>query len=151
MRFKRPCFLLATLFSILLMVVPLPVTAQDSCRISVETILASRDGSGVDPQLRQHIGELQSMFNYTAYRLLSSEVLNLREGQSGKVSLPGNRQLTITPNKIHGSRADIAMQMMKKRRPVFQTQIQLLNNGSLFVGGPQYQNGNLIFKISGSY
>lgn len=151
MRFKWPCFLTATLFSILLIVAPYTATAKDSCRISVETILASRDSSGIDPRLRQHIGELQSMFNYTAYRLLSSEVLNLREGQSGRVSLPGNRQLTITPNKIHGSRADIAMQMMKKRRPVFQTQIQLLNNGSLFVGGPQYQNGNLIFKISGSY
>ena len=151
MRFKQPCFLLVTLLTILLIEVPLPAAAKDSCRISVETILASRDGSGVDPQLRQHIGELQSMFNYTAYRLLSSEVLNLREGQSGTVALPGSRQLTITPNKIQGSRADIAMQMMKKRRPVFQTQIQLLNNGSLFVGGPKYQNGNLIFKISGSY
>ena len=127
------------------------VLAKDRCRIRVDTILASRNGSGVDAQLKRHVGELQSMFNYTSYRLLSSESLNLKAGQSGTVSLPGSRRLKITPQKIRGSRADIALTMMKKKRTVFQTQIQLLNHGSLFVGGPTYKNGNLIFKISGSY
>ena len=134
-----------------LIAVPSPSLAKDSCRISVDTILASRQGSGVDPQLQRHIRELQSMFNYTSYRLLSSKALDLIEGQSGQVALPDARQLTITPQKIRGSRADIALQMTKGGRSVFQTQIQLLNHGSLFVGGPKYQNGNLIFKISGSY
>jgi len=125
--------------------------AQESCRISVDTILAARNDTVVDPQLKRHIGELQSMFNYTSYRLLSSESLNLSVGQSGMVSLPGDRRLKITPQSIHGSRADIALQMMKQKRTVFETQVQLLNRGSLFVGGPTYQNGNLIFKISSAY
>ena len=151
MRFKLPGFLTAALLTTCLIIVPSPSSAKDRCRISVETILASREGSGVDPQLQRHVGELQAMFSYTSYRLLSSESLDLEEGESGRVSLPGNRQLTITPHKIRGSRADIALQMMKQRRTVFQTQIQLLNRGNLFVGGPKYRNGNLIFKISGSY
>jgi len=130
---------------------PAPVWANDQCRVSVETILASRQGSGVDPQLRRHVDELQSMFNYTSYRLLGRESLNLRKGESGTVSLPGDRRLKITPHRIRGDRAEIALQMMKKNRSVFQTQIQLLNHGSLFVGGPKYKNGNLIFKISGDY
>ena len=125
--------------------------AQESCRISVDTILAARNDSVVDPQLKQHIGELQSMFNYTSYRLIGSESLNLSVGQSGMVSLPGDRQLKITPHKFHDNRADIALQMIKQKRTVFETQIQLLNRGSLFVGGPNYQNGNLIFKISSAY
>ena len=127
------------------------VEAKDRCRIQVDTILASRNGSGVDAQLKRHVQELQSMFSYTSYRLLSSESLNLNAGQSGTVSLPGSRRLKITPQKIRGHRADIALTMIKKKRTVFQTQIQLLNHGSLFVGGPTYKNGNLIFKISGSY
>jgi hypothetical protein len=127
------------------------LSAQESCRISVDTILAARNDAVVDPKLKRHIGELQSMFNYTSYRLLSSESLNLSVGQSGMVSLPGGRRLKITPQKIHGNRADIALQMMKQTRTVFETQIQLLNRGSLFVGGPTYQNGNLIFKISSAY
>jgi hypothetical protein len=130
---------------------PESVMAQENCRFSVDTILAARHDTVVDPQLKRHIGELQSMFNYTSYRLLSSESLHLRVGQSGMVSLPGDRSLKITPHKIHGNRAEIALQMMKHKRTVFETRIQLLNRGSLFVGGPNYQNGNLIFKISGTY
>ena len=125
--------------------------AQERCQIRVDTILAARNDAVVDPKLKRHIGELQSMFNYTSYRLLSSESLNLNVGQSGMVSLPGDRRLKITPKKIHGDRADIALLMMKQTRTVFETQVQLLNRGSLFVGGPAYQNGNLIFKISSAY
>ncbi len=151
MRFRFPCLLVFAVLILSWHGTPEYLLADESCRISVDTILAARDDAVVDPRLKRHIGELQSMFNYTSYRLLSSEALNLSAGQSGMVSLPGNRRLKITPHKIRGSRADITLQMMKRKRTVFQTQIQLLNRGSLFVGGPKYQNGNLIFKISSSY
>jgi hypothetical protein len=139
------------LLMLCLYVAPESLLAEDSCRVSVETILAARSDAFIDPQLKRHVGELQAMFNYTSYRLLGSESLDLSIGQSGMVSLPGSRQLKITPQKIDGGRADIALQMMKQERSVFQTQIQLINRGNLFVGGPKYLNGNLIFKISSSY
>ncbi len=151
MRVRSACLLLFAVLIVSWYGAPEYLLAQESCRISVDTILAARNDAVVDPQLKRHIGELQSMFNYTSYRLLSSESLNLGVGQSGTVSLPGDRRLKITPHKIRGARADIALQMMKQERTVFQTQIQLLNRGSLFVGGPKYQNGNLIFKISSAY
>jgi hypothetical protein len=151
MRFRFPCVLMFAVLVVTWCGAPESLLAKESCRISVDTILAARNETVVDPQLKQHIGELQSMFNYTSYRLLGSEQLNLSTGQSGMVSLPGNRRLKITPNKISGKRAEIALQMMKQKRTVFQTQIQLLNRGTLFVGGPKYQDGNLIFKISSSY
>ncbi|MCB2147105.1 MAG: hypothetical protein KQI81_11565 [Deltaproteobacteria bacterium] len=151
MRFRFRCLLVFTVLALSWCSTPESLLAVESCRISVDTILAARNDAVVDPQLKKYVGELQSMFNYTSYRLLSSESLNLNVGQSGMVSLPGDRRLKITPRKIHGSRADIALQMMKQKRTVFETQVQLLNRGSLFVGGPTYQNGNLIFKISSAY
>ncbi|BBO67143.1 hypothetical protein DSCA_10730 [Desulfosarcina alkanivorans] len=151
MRFRYSCVLVFAVLMLSWVGVPGSLMAKESCRISVETILAARQDTVVDPQLARYIGELQSMFNYTSYRLLGSERLTLQSGQSGMVSLPGNRRLKITPHKISGKRADIGLQMMKRKRTVFQTQIQLLNRGSLFVGGPKYKNGNLIFKISSSH
>lgn len=151
MRFRMPRSWLPAALILVWIAIPGSLPAQENCRISVDTILAARNDAVVDPQLKRHVAELQSMFNYTSYRLLSSKSLDLSTGQSGVVSLPGNRRLKITPHKISGPRADIALQMMKESRTVFQTQIQLLNRGSLFVGGPRYQNGNLIFKISGVY
>jgi hypothetical protein len=127
---------------------PGPLSAQEGCRISVDTILAAGNDAVVDPQLKRHIAELQSMLRYTSYRLLSSQSLTLSAGKAGMVILPGDRRLKITFKKIHGSRADMALRMTKQERTVFETQIQLLNRGSLFIGGPTYQNGNLIFKIT---
>ena len=151
MRSKWLLLQIGVLLAISLCTSPAAVQAKDQFRISVDTILASRQGEGVDPQLKRHVGELQSMFNYTSYRLLGSERLTLQKGQAGTVALPGGRRMKITPHRIRGKRADIALEMLKKKRTVFQTQVQLLNHGSLFVGGPKYKNGNLIFKISGDY
>lgn len=151
MRRRLPGLLFLLMLTGLWISFPATAPAKERCRIRVDTILASRQGSGVDARLKKDVSELQNMFNYTSYQLLSSKTLNLKKGASGTVSLPGNRRLKITPHNIRGNRADIALQMMKKKRTVFQSQIQLLNRGSLFVGGPKYENGNLIFKISGSY
>lgn len=151
MQSKFRCLLLFTVLTILWHGAPDSLLAQPRCRISVDSILAARNDNVVDPQLKRHISELQSMFNYTSYRLLNSEKLNMNVGQSGTVSLPGDRRLKITLNKIQGNRANIALQMVKRKRTIFNTEVQLLNRGSLFVGGPTYRNGNLIFKISIAY
>ncbi|WP_155308613.1 hypothetical protein [Desulfosarcina ovata] len=153
MRYRHASLILLCLALALLVTCATPGTAlaKAHCRISVDTILAARGDNVIDPKLRKHVNELQSMFNYTSYRLIGSQTLDLAVGQTGTVALPGDRRLKITPKKIREKRAEIAMQMIKQNRAVFQTQIQLLNRGSLFVGGPQYLNGNLIFKISSSY
>lgn len=151
MRYKPYCLLVFAMLVIVWQSTPVSALAEDTCHITVTTILAAHDDTAIDSRLKPQIGELQSMFNYTSYRLIGSESLTLNVGQSGKVSLPGEHQLDITPRNTHGNRADIALQMVKRKQTVFETQIQLLNRGSLFVGGPKYLNGNLIFKISCSY
>ena len=136
---------------LLMLLAAVPSEAADPITVDVGSVYASNEGTSIDPALKTIREKLHSMFNYTSYRLLSSQSLNLQVGQSGMVSLPGNHRLKITPHQIHDSRADIALKMMKKRRTVFQTQVQLLNRGNLFVGGPEFLNGNLIFKISSAY
>jgi hypothetical protein len=151
MRSSSSHLLLAVAVTLALTGIAGPLRAQESCRIRVETILAARQGTFVDPQLEHHIDELQSLFKFTTYRLLGSENLDLTPGRSQTLTLPGDRRLKITLQNIRGNRADIALQMIKKERTVFHTRIQLLNRGSLFIGGPEYRTGNLILKISCAY
>jgi hypothetical protein len=151
MHCKTFCWLVCAVVSILWHGAALPALAMDSCRISVVTVLAARDDTAIDPQLKSQIVELQSMFNYTSYRLLSGENLTLAPGQSGSVILPGEHELNITLQQIRGDRASMDMQISKQNQSIFQTTIQLLNRGNLFVGGPKYLNGNLIFKISSAF
>jgi len=151
MRIRFPQLLLTAIVMLILTGTAGSLRAQESCRIRVEAILAARQDAFVDPQLIHHIEALQSLFNFTSYRLLSSDHVDLSLGRSQTLTLPGNRRLKITLQNIRGKRADLALEMMKERLMVFNTRIQLLNKGSLFIGGPEYNAGNLIIRISGAY
>jgi hypothetical protein len=151
MRIRFSDLLLTAIVMLILTGTAGSLRAQENCRIRVEAILAARQDAFVDPQLVHHIDALQSLFSFTSYRLLSSDHIDLSLGRSQTLTLPGNRRLKITLQNIRGKRADLALQLMKERLMVFHTRIQLLNKGSLFIGGPEYNAGNLIFRISGAY
>jgi len=77
--------------------------------------------------------------------------MGLTMGQTGQASLPGGRLLKITPVGITGNRVTLKLEIHKKRRQIFHTQIQLLNHGRITVGGPRYRGGYLLFNISSSF
>jgi len=119
--------------------------------IVVKTVLASNGSKFLDPRLSTLIKELQTVFRYTSYRLLSENPINLGIKETGTVALEGNRSLKITPLRIKGSRVELRLVILKKRKQIFQTVIQLLNNSSIIVGGPTYKDGYLLFNISSSF
>ncbi|WP_419655424.1 hypothetical protein [Desulfosarcina variabilis] len=152
MRFKTFCWRVLTAILIVVWHGGLAsALAADSCRITVVSVLAARDDTTIDPKLEPEIVDLRSIFNYTSYRQLGGESLTLETDQSGSVSLPGEHELNITLKDIHGDRARMDMRISKKNQIILQTTLQLLNRGSLFIGGPEYLNGNLIFKISSAF
>ena len=83
--------------------------------------MASRGSAYVDPQLKNLVGELESVFRYTSYRMLSENRIRLQMRQTGSVALPGNRILKITPTGIHGKRAELDLLILKTNRQIFQT------------------------------
>jgi len=127
------------------------VWAKDDIAVDVKTVLASQESEYSDPKLSSLIRELQSIFRYSSYRLLSEDHVGLSMKETGTVSLPGNRVLEITPLQIEGDRMELKLVILKKKKEMFQTIIKLLNHRSLTVGGPKYKDGFLLFNISTSF
>lgn len=127
------------------------VKAEKQVNVTVKTVLASEESKFHDPRLADLIEELKSVFRYTSYRLLSHERLTIGIKKTGRVNLPGKRVLKITPVGISGNRAELKLQILRKRQQVFQTTIRLRNHGSITVGGPRHQKGYLLFNISNSF
>jgi hypothetical protein len=125
--------------------------AAGGIHVRVQTVLASQDEAFIDPGLSALAQELRSVFRYSSYRLLGRDSLDLSPQKTGSVSLPGERVLKITPTGITGDRVELRLVILKKEKQVFETVVQLLNKGSIIVGGPQHQNGSLLFNISASY
>jgi len=142
---------LTFLFIILMGMLAGPVWAERPVHIVVQTVLASQGSQYLDPRLSDLIQELQSVFRYSSYRLLSQNPMDIRMGQTDMVSLPGNRVLKITPTKVTGNRVELQLVISRKKKQIFQTTIQLLNHGSIIVGGPKYKDGFLLFNISTSF
>jgi len=127
-----------------------PLFAASSVKTMVKVIHASTGSNHVDSNLSSIISELKSVFKYTSYRLLSNQQLTQPFNRQGSVNLPGNRTLLITPTEMNGKRIKYKIVILKGSKSIFQTQVLLKNNNSITIGGPQYDNGVLLFDIMGS-
>ena len=127
-----------------------PAFAKNQVLTDVKVIHASTGSKHVDPDLKGIFSELKSVFKYTSYRLLKDQRLNLRFNQKGRVNLPGKRTLIVMPSDMEGKRIRYQINIQKNNHPIFQTRVLLKNNSSITIGGPQFNNGVLLFNISGS-
>jgi len=128
-----------------------PTWAETRLSIVVKTVLASNDSTHIDPRIPGLTQKLQSVFRYSSYRLLSQDSLDIGMGETGTVSLPGKREMKITPVRIMGNRVELKLLIFKKKRQIIQSTIQILNHGSIVVGGPQHKGGYLLFDIFNSF
>ncbi|MCP4022546.1 MAG: hypothetical protein GY729_11955 [Desulfobacteraceae bacterium] len=123
--------------------------AGGNVNTGVRVIHASSGPQFIDPGLRDIVPELKSVFRYTSYRLIKQKSMNLNRNQQGKVNLPGNRTLVVTPTKIKGKRIQYSININKAGQRIFNTQVSLKNNSSITIGGPKFKKGYLLFNISG--
>ena len=127
-----------------------PALAENLVLTDVKVIHASTGSKHVDPSLKKIIPKLKSVFKYTSYRLLKNQRFNLHFNQKGHVNLPGKRALVVIPTDMDGKRIRYQITIRKNNHQIFQTRVLLKNNSSITIGGPQFNNGYLLFNISGS-
>lgn len=124
--------------------------AESLFRTRVRVIQAGTGPAHVDPSLDDLTRELQSVFKYTSYRLIKTQNMDLKKGQEGRVMLPGNRNVLVSPSGMEGSRITYRIRIDRNGKSVFQTRVALQNDKSITIGGPKIKNGVLLLNISGS-
>ena len=143
---------MARLLSVLLLLSfsPGSATAESGSPVTVDVgvVLASHDGSTVDPQLSSIQDKLRSMVNYSSYRMLDRQKRPLEVGQTGEFPLPGNRSLRVTPSPSRGEKVRLAVQITEGGKNLIATTLGLSRGGMVLVGGPSYQKGVLILILS---
>ncbi len=116
--------------------------------IDVGVVVASNDGTTMDPALSSIRNKLQSMFNYTSYRMVDRLKRSLNVNETGDFGLPGHRSMRVTPVPAKGKKVRLAVQIMEGERNLLTTTLGLTRGGMVLVGGPSYQKGVLILIIS---
>lgn len=139
----------AIAFIALLLFSQIAVASPDApVAIDVGVVVASNEGTTMDPALSSIRDKLKSMFNYSSYRMVDRLNRTLSVGETGDFGLPGNRSMRATPVPAKGNKVRLAVQIMEGERNLLTTTLGLSRGGMVIVGGPSYQKGVLILIIS---
>ena len=116
--------------------------------IRLRMIQASNEGAIIDPSLRDVHHELGSLFNFSSYRSLKNETLNLFPNQPVEVFVHRGRVIEIT---LVGQRRDMAKLRVRVQRDgveTLDTQVRLISGRTILIGGPQHARGVIIIALS---
>jgi hypothetical protein len=122
--------------------------AANGVTVDVGAVYASNEGSSIDPALRHIRGKLQSMFNYTSYRMLDRKSRTLAVGEAGDFELPGRRSMRVSPLPSPANKVRLSIRIEEGGKNLLTTNLGLPRGGMVLVGGPSYEAGVLILIIA---
>jgi hypothetical protein len=115
-------------------------------------IRASNVGSNVDASLRDLHKDLGSLFNFTSYRLLRDENLNLSPNQPVSISArEGRIIMEITLAGLHRSVAELKIRVAREGKDTLNTQIRLSPGRTVLIGGSKVRDGVIIYAVSANF
>ena len=142
---KRVVALIA-FFSLLFILFTSVALAQVQTQLRV--IRASNVGQGVDPSLKELHNELKTLFNFTSYRLLKDENLNLSLNQPISISArEGKIIMEITLVGLHRNVAELRIRVNREGTEKLNTQVRLSPGRTVLIGGPKVRDGVIIYAF----
>jgi len=136
---------------VLILSLPLSVTALAQVQARIRIIQASNAGATVDASLRDVYRELGSLFNFTSYRLMRDLDLNLVGNKPQSIPIHGDRSLEVTLVGEYKKMAELRLRIFRGGTTVLNTQVRLALGRTVIVGGPKHGDGVAIFAISASF
>jgi hypothetical protein len=146
---KRTAFLLTAFFFFSLFFIP---TASAQVQVRIRVILASNVGQEIDPALNDVHKELGSLFNFTSYRLLRDEPMNLVPNRT--VTVQGRRPgrfMEVTLVAFNRDNAQLKIRVIREGVDLLNTQVRLSPGRTVLIGGPRYGEGVVIFAVSSRF
>jgi hypothetical protein len=145
---KRIVFLVTVVITFLFLFVS-PSLAQVHVRIRV--IKASNVGQTIDPSLRDVYTDLGSLFNFTSYRLLRDDSLNLSPNQPVSIYPRPRIFMEVTLVGQHRSVVELRIRVVREGRDILSTQVRLSPKRTVLIGGPKLREGVIIYALSAKF
>jgi len=134
----------------LALLMPAIAFAQPMVRFSAQVLIAA-DGPGggsVPPDLEYLLPRLRQTLRYRDYTLVNRYSGQVRVGTSQRFSVPGDRQLEITPESASPVR--LRVRLVRGGVAEVNTSIQAAPGAPTVIGGPRHGDGVLIIVVSPS-
>jgi hypothetical protein len=125
-----------------------PAAPEAEVPVKVEVVLASNQGTAVDPP---ELSKLKEKFQasgivFSSYRRLSTQKVALKQGQGHGVTLPSGKKVQLTLQSLTGAAAEVKLEISGPT-PIT-TVIQLGREGAIYQDAGPHQGGRLILALS---
>ncbi|MGH7388667.1 MAG: RNA polymerase sigma factor [Candidatus Rokuibacteriota bacterium] len=151
----RP-LLVALLVVLATLALPVTAPAQQVVRFGARVLLAS-DGPpppgtrlsppGPDERLEAFLPRLRQLFRYREYVSLERFRAEVPVGSTQRWSVPGDRQLEVTPEAVAGATVRLRVRLQRGSMSEVSTNIQAARGNPAVIGGPRYADGVLIIIV----
>ncbi len=125
--------------------------AFDGLRVTVEVVKADKAGSHVDPEIQDLVDELGPMFAYTGFTLIKKTATRLLPGQTDLSGTSPEHNLELSLLGFAEQRARLQVRILEKDQERLSTVLLLVDGGSAVIGGPAYEEGVMLLRISGEF
>jgi RNA polymerase sigma-70 factor (ECF subfamily) len=133
------------------LLLPASASAQALVRFSAQVLVAA-DGPGggerMPPELEALMPRLRQTLRYRDYTLVSRYSGQASVGTSQRFSVPGDRQLEITPESVSPVR--LRVRLVRGGLAEVNASIQAAPGAPTVIGGPRHGDGVLIIVVSPS-
>lgn len=147
-RLEAPRLTLAlTLWGLLF--VPLGAGAQDKgaeqkLKVEVAVVLASSNGTEVDPSLQHMKQSFQKSFNFTSFKRLSQQSLEVSSKRPTEVKLPNGVNVSLRLLKLQEDKATLRVEVPQ----LSAVEVDLGRSGSVYRRVGPHVGGELILVFS---
>ncbi len=125
--------------------------AFEGLRVTVEVVKADKAGSHVDPEIQDLVDELGPMFAYTGFTLVKTTSTRLLPGQTDLSGTTPDHGLELSLLGFAEQRARLQVRVLEKDQERLSTILLLVDGGSAVIGGPAYEDGVMLLRISGQF
>jgi RNA polymerase sigma-70 factor (ECF subfamily) len=148
--------MLALVFALLLGLVPLALEAQQSVRVGCRVVLASdtpppTGTTQVPPPTEERVQRvlprLREMFKFKEYTWLDRQRAAVPIGDTQRWSIPGGRQIEVTPESVVGDAVRIRVKLLRGATTELATNMQVASGYPAVIGGPKHGDGVLIIIV----
>jgi hypothetical protein len=125
--------------------------AQRNLSVNVKVIKADRASNHIDPKIKDVVSELGPVLNFTGFSLLKESTCDFSHEPENRIGLPTCRTLTLLFKGFENEYVRLRVAILENNQEIFSTVLLLVDNGSVLIGGPPYENGVLLLRITGHF
>jgi hypothetical protein len=120
--------------------------SEQKLKVVVEVVLVSNKGSEVEPPQLQKMKETfqRKNFNFTSFKRLSQQSLDVSSTQSTEVKLPNGVNASLMLLKLQGDTATLRVDVPQQSS----VDVELGREGAVYQGAGKHVGGELILVLS---